>query len=178
MNDFKNNPESMNIIFAHMANGGSLVDLCETWGVKYSSVAGWVNCDPARKQTYQDAIKAQNEWACQRILHELRSMAFCDVRKIFKDDGSLTDPAMWPDAVAKVIDGLEVVEEFSGRGAERTQVGWTKKVKLSSRLRALELLMKNLNMLTDRVEVSGKVSLEDLVSGSINKIPTEEPKEF
>ena len=78
-------------------------------------------------------------------------------------------PDQWPDDIARTIAGLEVIENFDGQGDQRKQSGWTKRVKFTDKLKSIEMMMKNLNMLTDRVEVSGKVTLEDLVIGSQKK---------
>jgi hypothetical protein len=50
-------------------------------------------------------------------------------------------------------------------------VGYTKRVKFSDKLRALELLGKNLQMFIDtsRIIHQGKVTLEDLITASITE---------
>ena len=69
----------------------------------------------------------------------------------------------WPDVAAKAIAGLDVFEEWAGSGGERELIGHVKKFKTVDKLRAIELLMKNLSMLTDKTEVSGHVTLDQLI---------------
>jgi len=164
-----NDPETVTNICAHIANGGSLIDLCNMWSVSYAEIISWLNRDDDRRRSYTDALKANTEWAVSRILAELRSIAFADLRKIFNPNGGLLPPDQWPDDIARTIAGLEVIENFDGQGDQRKQSGWTKRVKFTDKLKSIEMMMKNLNMLTDRVEVSGKVTLEDLVIGSQKK---------
>jgi hypothetical protein len=57
--------------------------------------------------------------------------------------------------VRRAIAGVEVTEEFEGRGAERKSVGFTKKVRFWEKTKALELLGKHLGIFKDRVELSG-----------------------
>lgn len=149
-----------------MANGGSLVDLCQTWNVRYSDIVYWLNTDEARKKKLIEALDAQTEWMKTALLRELKQISFVDITKILNKEGGLVDPSSWPPEIARVVESIEIKENFADNGDGQEQVGWTKKVKLASKLKAIEMMMKNLGMLTERVEHSGKVTLEDLVSGS------------
>jgi len=162
-------PKTLEVITAHVANGGSLIDLCEMWDVRYSDFIAWIYADPERKKTYEQAIVAQGEWAVQRVLQEIRSLAFVDIRKLYDSNGQLKAPHEIPADVARAVAGIEVDELFEGSGKERSQVGWTKKVKFYDKVRALELLGKNLKLFTERMEHFGKVTLEDVISGSWEK---------
>lgn len=117
------------------------------------------------------------------ILRELTRVGFSDLRELYEDDGSIKHPKEWPDELARAIASIEVFEEFEfhqgGVHCENCQrkltkeiIGQTKKVKFWPKVQALELLGKHKKLFTDRVEHSGTVSLEDLVSGS----KTEETK--
>jgi len=166
-NKLLNDPAgTMDVIFADVANGGSLIDLCHLWDVRYSDIINWIDKDHERRRRYESALSANSEWAIQRVLKEVRSLAFIDIRKIFHENGALKDIKDWPEEAARAIAGVDVFEEHEGTGKERTFIGYTKKVKLADKLKALEFLGKNLHMLVDRVEHSGKVTLEELVAGS------------
>jgi len=52
---------------------------------------------------------------------------------------------------------------FEGKGDERIQSGILKKIKFVDKVRALEMQAKNLKLLTEQVEHSGKVTLDDLI---------------
>lgn len=160
-------PDSMDTIFAHLANGGDLITLAQLWNVRYSDLIGWLNEDEGRKKRLMEALTAQQEWAVARLLHEIKKISFIDIRKIFNDDHTIKPPKEWPDDVAAAVAGIEMLEEFEGTGDQRQQVGWTKKLKLIDKLKALELLGKDLGRFVNRTEVSGKVTLEDLVTGSL-----------
>jgi len=135
-------PETLKTVCDHISNGGSLVDLCTLWKVRFCDMVNWLNEKPNQPKYFQ-AITAQNEWAIQRILTELRSISFADKRLIFQDDGTLKPIKDWPEEVARAIDGIEVEELITGMGV-------LKKVKLASKLKSLEMMMKNLGILTDR----------------------------
>jgi phage terminase small subunit len=82
-----------------------------------------------------------------RVLTEIARVAFSDLRKLYNEDGSLKLPSEWDDDEAAAIAGVEVLEEFSGRGEDRTLVGFTKKVRLFDKIKALELLSKHLGII-------------------------------
>lgn len=78
----------------------------------------------------------------ERIAQEYARLAFGDIRKIFKEDGSLLSPHEWDDDTAASIAGLDTDELFEGVGRDREQIGVTKKVKLSDKRAALDSLVR------------------------------------
>ena len=167
------NPESLDTICINVASGGSLIDLCETWDVRYAEVWNWINKDKERAGRYADALNARNEWAREAILRELRLIGMADVRKLYDDIGNLLPVDEWPTEVAKFVSSFEVDELWEGKGPGREQIGFTKKVKVWNKERALELLGKNIQMFNEHHTVSGKLSLEDLINEAI-KDPDEQ----
>lgn len=85
----------------------------------------------------------------ERALTEIARVAFSDLRKLYNEDGSLKLPSEWDDDEAAAIAGVEVLEEFSGRGEDRTLVGFTKKVRVFDKIKALELLSKHLGIIAN-----------------------------
>lgn len=158
--------ETMRTICSHVASGGSLIDLCETWAVRYGDMIAWIREDKRRSHMYTDSTNDRTEWAKERFLLELKRIGLSDIRKIFKEDGSILPAHKWPSEVAAYVSSIEVVEEFEGSGKDKEQVGWNKKVKLWNKERALELLGKNLHLFMDKVEHSGKITLEELITAS------------
>lgn len=119
----------------------------------------------ARCQVLANERSKRTEIDADTVLKELLKLATSDLRRLFKDDGSLLPPDEWPDDVAMAVASVEVDEIFDGFGADRTQIGLTKKVKFWDKPKALELLGKHLKLFTDKIEHSGKLTLEDLVAG-------------
>lgn len=153
--------------YKHIANGGSPIDLATMWKIPYSELMHWVHKSPTRKQMYEDAITAQAEWAVRRVLQEVKRIGFADIRDAYTDDGRLKEMKDMPAEVAAVIAGIESIEYFEGSGKEREQVGWIKKVKFWNKLDAIKMLATNLGMLVERVEHTGRVSLESLITESL-----------
>lgn len=161
--------ETLDTIEAHISNGGSLIDLCETWGVRYSDIVKWLNTDDKRKKLFLSALDARAEWAVQRILAELNSIAFTDITKIFDENHELLPPDKWPKSISRAVAAIDVSELFDYEDNQKIKVGNLKKVKLYDKTKAIELLGRDLGRFINRHELSGKLTLEDLVNGSLKE---------
>lgn len=101
----------------------------------------------------------RTEITADRVLQELSRLAFFDVRKLYRGDGSMKAPHELDDDCAAAVSSLETFEVFAGVGDERQAIGETKKFKLFSKDSALTLAMRHLGMLKDKVEHSGDVTI-------------------
>jgi phage terminase small subunit len=127
-----------------------------------AKTAGSQAFDLLKKPEIQGAISARQqerqkrtEVTQDRVLQEVARLAFLDIRKVLTDGGNLKPISELDDDTAAAIAGLEIMEEHQGSGADRVFIGYTKKLKLSDKKGALELLMRHLGMLKDRTEISG-----------------------
>jgi phage terminase small subunit len=96
-----------------------------------------------------------------RVLQELARIAFFDLRKLYREDGSLKSMHELDDDAAAVLAGVDVVEtqgqaEIGGDGGIRHIPEFVKKAKVFDKNTALTLAMKHLGMLKDKVEHTGK----------------------
>lgn len=105
------------------------------------------------------------------ILAELRRIALSDIGQAFAADGKLKPIHEIPEDTRRAMAGLETDELWApiGDGEGRAHIGDIRKVKFWDKLRALELLGKNLKLFTDKVEHSGNVTLEQLVAGGVDE---------
>lgn len=159
------NDKHVDELCAHTINGGSVLDLCETWGLAWDRVWLWLMESRERQTKYEKAVHAQGEWAIARILKEIRLLAFTDHRELYNSEKRMKHPTEWSKELGAVVEGYEVVEYFEGVGREKAQVGFLKKVKMYDKQKALELYGKYLKMFGDR-QVDVSLSLEDLVDAS------------
>lgn len=90
------------------------------------------------------------------VLAELLRIARADIGEAFNPDGSLKSMAEMPEEIRRAISGVDVFEEFQGRGDSREQIGFTRKVRFWDKVKALEMLGRHLRMFSDRVEITGK----------------------
>lgn len=100
-----------------------------------------------------------------RVLQELARIAFFDIRRLYREDGSLKNPSELDDEAAAVLAGIDVVEQqtVSVEDGEVTRLPtFTKKAKVFDKGTALTLAMRHLGMLQDKVEHSGSIATPEL----------------
>jgi phage terminase small subunit len=90
------------------------------------------------------------------VLRELARVAFADLRSIYRPDGSLMSVSELSDDAAASVAGVESTEVGDG-------TGYIRKLKRWDKVKALELLGKHLGMYTDKVALSGDVSIPPLI---------------
>lgn len=95
------------------------------------------------------------EVSADTVLSELLKLAMTDIGQAFKEDGSLKAIHDMPEDVRRAIAGVDVFEEFEGRGEDREQIGWTKKIRFWDKTKALEMLGRHLKLFTDKLEHAG-----------------------
>ena len=107
-----------------------------------------------KKKHIQEAIRGELEklseparLTAERVLHELIRISFYDPKDMYEDNGNLKNVPDMDEDVRRVIASVEVDELFEGRGKNRTQVGFTKKVKMQNKIDALSILAKHLKLL-------------------------------
>lgn len=87
-------------------------------------------------------IAAELGITAKRVLQERSRLAFFDVRKLFRVDGSPISVNELDADTAAAIAGLEVAEIWEGSGENRLFVGYLKKYKLASKDPSLASLEK------------------------------------
>jgi phage terminase small subunit len=123
--------------------------------------------DLLRKPEVQQAIAAAQKEREQRthitqdrVLQEIARIAFFDLRKLYRDDGSLRQPHELDADAAAVLAGVDVVEmaggaDFGGADGVKHVPMFTKKAKVFDKVAALTLAARHLGMLTDKTEHTG-----------------------
>lgn len=106
----------------------------------------------SRIQEAIDARAARTEITQDRIIKELARLAFLDIRKAFNRNGTMKPLHEMDDDTAAALAGLDAIE-LREDGAP---IGTVKKLKLSDKKGALELLMRHMGMLNDKVRVQGE----------------------
>ena len=164
------NPGTLDDICGHVANGGSLIDKCELWGVPHSRVMSWLSEDKDRSDRYRTAMELKIIYTVDAIMRELQSIALVDIGRAYNDEGGLLSMHEIPEEVRRCIVAVETEELFSGVGKDRQQIGNTKRIKTSDKLKALETLGRRFAMWIDRVKSADKgQSLEELLDESMQE---------
>jgi len=111
-----------------------------------------------KKEYVQNMIRAEEEASLKRLgvtvdrfFKELTRLAYFDIRKLYREDGSLKHPSEWDDETASAVVSLEVFEEFENKGKNKNLIGFVKKIKASDKKGALELLAKSMGLLRENI---------------------------
>lgn len=120
----------------------------------------------ARIKELQEEIAKEAVFSAREILLMLKKLVMFDPRKLFKEDGSPKAISELDDETAFAIQGLDVLEEFDYEGDQKVLIGHTKKYKLADRNAAIEKAMRHLCLFPNKLEVSGNLTLEQLIMKS------------
>lgn len=104
------------------------------------------------------------EVTAERTMLEIAKLAFADRRAVWDDDGRLKPFSKWGPDEAALLEGFEVIIKNAQAGDGQTDT--VHKVKLATKLGALEILAKHFGIMTDKVKVEGKITLEQLVTAA------------
>lgn len=96
------------------------------------------------------------------LLTRLADEATADINDLYTDDGSLKPVNEWPMIWRQgLVQGIEVEELFDGRGEGKKQIGHVRKIKLSDRVKRLELIGKHIGVqaFKDTIEHTGAINI-------------------
>ncbi len=134
--------DALDLLCNHLANGGNIIEFCEMNNVSFCNVTTWASL-PENLERYKMAIFSQSEWAVAKILYELKEMSYSDRTAIFDDAGNIKPVSEWSKSIKKAVAGIDVRYLDDGSRID--------KVKFESKTKTLEMMMKNLGILTERV---------------------------
>lgn len=95
------------------------------------------------------------------VLREILALATVDVTRAFDDEGNLRPLSEIPEDVRKAIAGVDIEALYSGRGDTREQIGTLRKLKFWDKNKALEMLAKHKELLTEKLKVTGTVDIAE-----------------
>ena len=105
-------------------------------------------------QERKEDLKKRVEVTQEDVINQLARIAFGDIRKLYNESGGLKNIQDIDDDTAAIITGIETTEEFDGFGQDREQIGYTKKIKMAEKTKALDLLGRYFGIFKDKVEVN------------------------
>mgnify|MGYP001953772418 CR=1 FL=1 len=113
-----------------------------------------------------------------RVLNELARIGFSDLRKLFTPDGKVKPPEEWDDAAAAAISAIEVVSKPTGETDENGELVFehVHKIKVWDKNSALEKIAKHLGMFTERVELTGNITVSNLSDEDLDAAIAKEMK--
>lgn len=119
------------------------------------------------KTERSERTKVDSDWVLERLVEE----AEADLADLYDEKGNLLPVEEWP-AIWRsgLVAGIETEELFDGRGEDRVQIGVVKKLRLSDRLKRIELIGKHvqINAFSDPV-ASGFDGLGDRLERALKR---------
>lgn len=142
-------PKQAKFVASYIANGMNATRAAITAGYS-EKTACEIGAENLRKPLIANAIAKRTEkglakmdFSVDRTLEYVARMAFFDPKELFEDDGSLKRIQDIPESARTVMAGLEVSDIWdSGEGEQKSIIGTLKKIKLSDRKGALDMLMR------------------------------------
>jgi phage terminase small subunit len=108
------------------------------------------------KQVEAQSLKPV-ELSAERTRRELAKLAYFDLRRMVNDDGSAKPLSELDDDCAAAVAGFEVVDTWSGSGAERQLVSRVWKYRFHSKLAALDMAARVLGLYAKDNQQPGNV---------------------
>ena len=108
----------------------------------------------------QKNLTAKMNITQERVIQEIARIAFGDIRNLYNENGGLKNIKDMDDDTAAIIQQLETFQEFDGYGEDREYVGDTKKVKLYSKEKALDMLGKYFGIFKEKIEIDSEKPFE------------------
>ena len=166
-------PKQTLFVAEYLANGFNATKAAISAGYSERSASS-IGEENLRKPEIASAIAkktqkaiAKVDFSVERTLEFVARMAFFDPADLFEADGSMKRLRDIPPETRSVIAGLEVSDIWdSGEGEEKSIIGNLKKIKLSDRKAALDMLMRYHTLYRDRVDVNLNGTLQ-----LVNSIP-------
>jgi phage terminase small subunit len=114
----------------------------------------------AAKVARSERTEIDADWVLRRLAEE----ADADLADLYDDNNNLKPIESWPEIWRQgLVAGVEVEALFDGFGKDRKQIGYVKKLKLSDRVRRLELIGKHIQVqaFQETVNLKGLDTLAD-----------------
>jgi phage terminase small subunit len=118
--------------------------------------------------TREEKLQIDATWVLKRLV----DMADADRLDLYDDAGRLLPVADWPEVWRKgMVNGIETEELFEGRGEERVQIGYVKKIRTESVLAVLQTIGKHVrvNAFQEQVNHTGLEALGDRLERALKR---------
>lgn len=170
------NPKQLAFVAAYIANGQNATQAAITAGYSPRSAASQGHellKHPevsAKLKGVAERAALQVELDAASVLEEIGHIAHSDLLDAFinkpgdPEHGTLRALESMPVGLRRAIASIKFEELFHGASGEKFVAGRVVEIKLWNKPQALEMEGKHLKLFTDKVEHTGKVTLEQLVT--------------
>lgn len=189
------NPKQERFVRAYLSNGGNATQAAVKAGYSVATAAAQgsrllkhVEVKAALAVSGAKAAAAADLDAA-RVLGEVAHLAHSDLLDAFNkcpgnldctadkhycDRGTLRALESMPEGLRRAIASIEFTELFEGSSGEKFVAGRIVKIKLWDKPKALEMEGRHLKLFTDKLEVKGTFTLEELIDQAVARGKGEE----
>ena len=150
------------LIFNHVSNGGSLTGLCQDWEIPYYKMAAWIKDDDKRKRDYEFAVELRGEWYRETVFAQLRDLSTYNIIDAYDDEGETKNLTEVPKDLQRAIASIKKTSRVEKDGSEIL----TTELKFFDKIKAINLLGKEVGMFHNKIDINVTKTLEDIVSES------------
>lgn len=143
----------MEVLFDHVANGGSVTQWCVARGLRYSDLMKAIRSKKELKAAFDQAMEDRKEWAKERLLTEVMDLGTYTLADIFNEDGSRKPVHMLPPGL------IASIKELTADGD----------IKFQDKLKAIAMYSSELGLFTEKKELLGTLSLAQIIAGAKEK---------
>jgi phage terminase small subunit len=115
-----------------------------------------------RRQEIVRALDEAYSITKDRVLRELAAIAFCDIRKMHDESGDILPVTKMDEMTRRAIASVDVKELVNADG---DLVGYIRKIKLASKVAALELIGRHLGMWGQNNGSEGSILNINIIKG-------------
>lgn len=128
------------------------------------------DCIQARIAYLKEEQRNRLRMSADDVLMGLEMATRFDPAELLRPDGSMIPLHELPPEIRLCIEKVEYDEIYIGQGDKKKTIGRTAKVHTISKAKAYELLGKHHKLFTDRMVVTHKYSLEDILGGEVEEV--------
>lgn len=96
-----------------------------------------------------EKVTTKLEISQERTMQEIGRLAFSSIKCLFNEDGSLKKITDLTEEEAAILSSVEIEEITAGYADNKASIGFTKKLKLWDKPKALEMLAKHYKIFSD-----------------------------
>ena len=153
--------DTMSCIYADIAVGLSLVEVSEKRDIHYGYLIERINGNETLRKRLADAFQSRKEYTKEKLLMELQALAQFNIADMYDKNAQILSIPEMPTYMQKCIKSCEQTEDIHGNVKT--------KIVFIDKLKALEVLAKTTDLLTEKIELTVGDKLEDIMNRTFKK---------
>lgn len=142
---------SLQVIFDHISNGGTLKEICDMWGIQYVTILNRLRNNPDLSKRLAQAEADRDLYFKDVIINEYKNIATVNIKDALNEDGLLKSAVNMPSSLTAAI------KEIDSDGG----------IKFHDKVKSLETLGKQVGMFVEKKEIKATFTLEQAATRAV-----------